>query len=455
MGDLYVNAATGTDAPGRGTTLSDPLRTVTFAVNEAVTRFGPALSTLHVAAGTYNEALGEEFPVLLPQTISLIGEGSDRTFLRMERDFGSAFVVCLQGGREITGIALFGIPLAPGSCRGVFGILLQQDDTYIHDVVIGGGAGGDVGFGDGIGVWGVAARIERIRVSECERAVVASTDAAAGVRCSITESRFDVAGITTLDLVGEISDNHFDACNDVAIRAWSIGQPSDVSILRNHFRACRAAIYCEPDPPFSSAFFRVTVSHNTFVDVTYGVDVHTRVDLIVSNNTFELSDPWAIAVRVGGSRSRGYANSPIVKNNIMSKTVADPAALVMPLIEINEGHSPVLEGNSLGIASVDGDLLNGVPTIIIHSSATANLGGGVGLRRSAGRNRFVAGGIQITSSETSAPRAITARNNHWRHVPPIVVHVSLGLCTIWSDVDVEISPAGGSVTVDVDGAMGL
>src|SRR5262245_40692552 len=111
MGDLYVNATTGMDAPGRGTTLSDPLRTITFAVNEAVTRFGAALSTLHVAAGTYSEVLGEEFPILLPQNISLMGAGSDRTVLRIERDVGAAFVVCLQGGREITGVMLIGHPL--------------------------------------------------------------------------------------------------------------------------------------------------------------------------------------------------------------------------------------------------------------------------------------------------------------------------------------------------------
>src|SRR5262245_1305649 len=165
MGDLYVNATTGMDAPGRGTTLADPLRTITFAVNEVVTRFGAALSALHVAAGTYNEALGEEFPILLPQNISLIGEGSDRTVLRMEGDFGMPWTVCMQGGREITGIALIGQPLTSGSCQVVSGILLQQDGTYIHDVALGGAEAGDFGFGDGIENFGVSARIERVQVS--------------------------------------------------------------------------------------------------------------------------------------------------------------------------------------------------------------------------------------------------------------------------------------------------
>jgi Protein of unknown function (DUF1565) len=454
MGDLYVNATTGMDAPGRGTTLSDPLRTVTFAVNEAVTRFGAALSTVHVAAGTYNEALGEEYPVLLPQNISLFGAGSDQTFLRMERDFGMPWTVCMQGGREITGIALVGTPLAVGSCRVTQGILLQQDGTYIHDVTISGFAGDDFGFGEGISISSVAARIERVQVSECERAVAASTDAAAGVRCSIRESRFNVAGMEIADFVGEISDNHFDSCNDVAIRAYSALQPSDVSILRNHFRGCRAAVYCEPDPPPASMpFFRVTVSHNTFVDVQFGIDVFTRVDLIVSNNTFELSDPSAIAVRVGGSRSRGYAISPVLKNNIMSKTVADPRVLIQPLVEINDGHSPILEGNSLGMAGPDGEPIHGAPTISIFRSATANLGGGVGRRRSAGRNRFVTGGIQIASSEPFAPRTISARDNYWRHVPPNVVYEFRALHSLWGDIDID--PRGGPVTVDVDGAMSL
>jgi Protein of unknown function (DUF1565) len=452
MGDLYVNATTGMDAPGRGTTLSDPLRTITFAVNEAVTRFGAALSTVHVAAGTYNEALGEEFPVLLPQNISLFGAGSDQTFLRMERDFGSACSGCMQGGREIRDIALVGVPLTAGSCRLTIGILLQQDGTYIHNVAISGFAAGDFGFGHGIAIWGVAATIEGVQVSGCEIAIHASSDA--GARSSIRHSRFDVAGIITGDLLGEISDNHFDSCDDVAIRASSVRQPGDASILRNHFHACNRAISCEPDPlPSSTPFFRVTVSRNTIVDAQYAVDILTRGDVIVSDNVFELSHPMSTAIRVGGAARSTY--SPILKDNIMSKTVALPAPVILPLVEINDGNAPILEGNSLGIASVEGEPLNDVPTIIIAPSARPNFGGGVGRRRSAGRNRFVTGGIQILSGEDSAPRAISARNNYWRRAPPVVIYAWRALYFIWPGMDVEIDPRGGSATVDVDGAMSL
>jgi hypothetical protein len=454
MGDLYVDATTGMDAPGRGTTLSDPLRTVTFAVNEAVIRFGAALSTVHVAAGTYNEALGEEFPVLLPQNISLFGAGSDQTFLRMERDFGSACSGCMQGGREIRDIALVGVPLTAGSCRLTIGILLQQDGTYIHDVAISAFVAGDFGFGDAIAIWGVAADIESVQVSRCHTAISASTDTPA--RCSIRDSHFDVAGMTISDFVGEISDNHFDSCDDVAIRVSSFRRLSDASILRNHFRACNRVISCEPDPrPSSTPFFRVTVSRNTIADAHYAVDILTPGDVIVSDNVFELSHPMSTAIRVGGSRSRGYAISPILRDNIMSKAVALPAPVILPLVEINDGNAPILEGNSLGIASIEGDPLNDVPTIIIAPSARPNLGGGVGRRRSAGRNRFVTGGIQILSDEDSAPRAISARNNYWRRVPPVVIYAWRALYFIWLGMDVEIDPRGGSATVDVGGAMSL
>jgi Protein of unknown function (DUF1565) len=450
MGDLYVNATTGMDAPARGTTLSDPLRTVTFAINEAVTRFGAALSTVHVAAGTYTEALGEEFPVLLPQNISLIGEGSDRTFLRLEHDLGAAWAICMQGGREITGITLIGYPLTTGSCQWVYGILLQQDGTYIHDVAIGGAAAGDFGFGDGIANYGVSARIERVQVSGCVTAFAGSTDGT-DARCSIRNSRFDGAGISLNNFVGEISDNHFDSCRR-AIQVSSYRGVSDVSILRNHFRACTGGIAIEPDPLASAMPYRVTVSHNTFVDVEYGVGILARVDATISDNTFELSAPWGSALTMGSRRST-YTISPIVKNNIMSKALALPAALVKPLIEIEE-HSPILEGNSLGMVGADGEPLHGVPTIVIYLAlATPNLGGGAGSTRSAGRNRFVTGGIQIFSNETIAPRTISARNNYWWRAPPLVLHMIWSHDFIRGDVDVD--PRGGPITVDVDGAMSL
>jgi len=447
MGDLYVNATTGMDAPGRGTTLSDPLRTITFAVNEAVTRFGAALSALNVAAGTYNEALGEEFPILLPQNISLIGEGSDRTFLRIDHDVGAASATCMQGGREITGIALIGYPLTPGACRWVYGIALQQDGTYIHDIAIGGAAAGDFGFGDGIANFGVAARIERVQVSRCETAFNGSTDGT-DARCSIRDSRFDVAAVVINNFVGEISDNHFDSA-DTAIWVRSYRGVSDVSILRNHFQACTEAIFIEADPLDSAMPYRVTVSHNTIVDAIVGVQIHARVDATVSNNTFELSMDRSIAVRVGSYARDTYTISPVLKDNIMAKTAPHPTGLIEPLVEISGGHSPVLEGNSLGIATVDGFPLIAIPIMAIYS-ATPDLGGGVGRRRSAGRNRFVTGGIQIFS-ETSAPRAISARNNYWRNVPPSIIHVGRPL--VWGEVDID--PRGGPVTIDVGGAMRL
>jgi hypothetical protein len=129
--------------------------------------------------------------------------------------------------------------------------------------------------------------------------------------------------------------------------------------------------------------------------------------------------------------------------------------VILPLVEINDGNAPILEGNSLGIASVEGEPLNDVPTIIIAPSARPNFGGGVGRRRSAGRNRFVTGGIQILSGEDSAPRAISARNNYWRRAPPVVIYAWRALYFIWPGMDVEIDPRGGSATVDVDGAMSL
>ena len=85
--EYYVNAATGSDTPANGTEVS-PWKTVTYALSQ----ISGSGHTLHVAPGTYNIALGETFPILIKNGVSVVGSdaatcildavGSDTTVVR-------------------------------------------------------------------------------------------------------------------------------------------------------------------------------------------------------------------------------------------------------------------------------------------------------------------------------------------------------------------------------------
>jgi hypothetical protein len=80
--DLYVSA-TGSDAPGREGTIDRPFRTVTRALAIAPTLMdaGGGAVRIYVARGTYDRALGEVFPLVVPGNVSLVGAGAGMTVL--------------------------------------------------------------------------------------------------------------------------------------------------------------------------------------------------------------------------------------------------------------------------------------------------------------------------------------------------------------------------------------
>ncbi len=79
--DYYVDALYGDDIAGDGTPAS-PWRTITRALG-AATRAGDLVI---VRAGTYNQDLGEVFPIVLPPGVSLLGEGCDTTIIAGQGD---------------------------------------------------------------------------------------------------------------------------------------------------------------------------------------------------------------------------------------------------------------------------------------------------------------------------------------------------------------------------------
>jgi hypothetical protein len=75
--DYYVDAAASPDEDGDGSS-AHPFRTITAAI--AAYGSSAQAKTASVAPGTYDEALGEHFPLVL-RGLTLVGAGADKTFI--------------------------------------------------------------------------------------------------------------------------------------------------------------------------------------------------------------------------------------------------------------------------------------------------------------------------------------------------------------------------------------
>jgi hypothetical protein len=73
---IHVNATTGSDATGTGL-ISRPVKSITRGLDLA-----EAELTVQVAAGIYDAANGEVFPISLPDSVSLVGEDWVNTVIR-------------------------------------------------------------------------------------------------------------------------------------------------------------------------------------------------------------------------------------------------------------------------------------------------------------------------------------------------------------------------------------
>jgi len=74
--DLYVDAGSGSNTTGDGSS-GNPWQTITYALSQIYSTG----HTVHVAAGIYNEALGENFPIVMKNEVSLSGEDNTTTII--------------------------------------------------------------------------------------------------------------------------------------------------------------------------------------------------------------------------------------------------------------------------------------------------------------------------------------------------------------------------------------
>ncbi len=103
----YVDAVNGSDITGDGSS-SFPWKTITHALSEMA---GTGLN-LYVAAGTYDQALGESFPIRMKSGISVLGVGYTTTILS---GIGSTGVVLFEGTAFTTTTILSGFEIKGGA----------------------------------------------------------------------------------------------------------------------------------------------------------------------------------------------------------------------------------------------------------------------------------------------------------------------------------------------------
>jgi len=138
--DYYVDATDGDNSTGDGTAIK-PWKTITYTLDNLT---GTGRRTIHVAPGTYDTALGEIFPLLMVDSVSLVGNGSGSSIINA--DYTNYIITCsgiLDPEMRIEGFTITG-----GTSAGYGGIyismgsLLRINDNLITDNWAFGNASG-------------------------------------------------------------------------------------------------------------------------------------------------------------------------------------------------------------------------------------------------------------------------------------------------------------------------
>jgi len=134
--ECYVDANAQEGGDG---SKESPFKTITACI-ELHTRLPGRARTAHVAAGTYDETLGEHFPLVL-RGLSLEGAGQDQTFIRGSGhlDHGgeggpknSAYMLTMVVGdsllpTRLSGLSVRPVPLVP--THGYYGVFCDQGNA--------------------------------------------------------------------------------------------------------------------------------------------------------------------------------------------------------------------------------------------------------------------------------------------------------------------------------------
>ncbi|MBU1628298.1 DUF1565 domain-containing protein, partial [bacterium] len=91
--DFYVDAVNGDNA-NSGISADDAWKTITYAFSYVEGTEGD-LAVIHVAAGTYNMDLGEDFPIEMISNVNLIGVDRETTIIDAASS-GTSVITCIE-----------------------------------------------------------------------------------------------------------------------------------------------------------------------------------------------------------------------------------------------------------------------------------------------------------------------------------------------------------------------
>jgi hypothetical protein len=340
--DCYVDANA---LPGGDGSKQAPFKTISACV-EAHTRSPGRARTAHVAAGTYDESLGEHFPLVL-RGLSLEGAGADQTFIRGSGVFdhtaeqgpmNSVYMVTLAVGDRVlpthlSGFSVRPIPLVP--MHGYHGIFCDR-----------GSATGEVASPAG------QTFVDRIKVGPgfdtAVLAVTSTNPSVTGCNLVVTRSSF-TGGWMGIESI---------ACDDIAPPGRVVLEVgNDDPTSGNTFSWMQAQEWLGYDLRVGGCVTLTSLQYNTFTDSTIAVELGgeppppngPRRPLVVRHNTFERMSDQGLVV----AWALGYVEE--ISDNRFSaiSRPADPNfALALNLVsgDVGKLRRNVFVGNDIGVS---------------------------------------------------------------------------------------------------------
>lgn len=128
---LYVNPVTGTDSAGAGTSEATPVRTITYALQQAT-----ANTIVQLAPGSYTTDTGEVFPLIVNKGVTLRGDEQGKG-QRVAIIGGGTYLSRTQAGQNITILAgentvISGLTLTNPNLRGT-GVWVESTNPVIRN----------------------------------------------------------------------------------------------------------------------------------------------------------------------------------------------------------------------------------------------------------------------------------------------------------------------------------
>lgn len=414
MPDFYVSGASGSDTnPGTST---QPFATITRAT-EAAAVDDSATGTIFLANGVYGPA--ESFPILVPPLFALEGESRDGCEIRfsglvMGRLYRG---IAVQGGRLVRGLTMAADPppsLPSDICNDTNGLVLQVDGCRVENVrvrIASGAAAGASGFGKGVWIKdAVDAWATRLIVDE-NTLDVSDSDARVW-DCELTGMGIGGGGRPTVTACTFTGGDGGDG------RVWGglrVSSESDALIQGNRFVNVGIGV-----DGSSGSGAGPSILGNVVRGAVVGLWCFPGSRARIETNILNAS---GTAVYVQSEASPSLLNNRVELDSLIP-------AFGTWVLRVSSGARPRFDGNVFV-------LRNGNPLVAVHVSGPADFGGGA--LGSTGNNHF---GQVARPIRFDHPGAVFARNNFWRHAPPVFY---------WSDV--AWYQRGEETTVSVDGAL--